>query len=256
MPGTTVQTIVHTPHGIHKMTTHGSGPLTSITTTNTGLVQPMQQQHLSQAPPLSKQQQQGNVIRMSLPSIPSAPSLTSTPLCAPKPHPPPQQQLQLGIKTESSNSSSGYHSAQAGHLASIQGSAMIPMPNTAAQAVAQVRQQMQQQAPTGPTSGAGGGSQPVEFNHAINYVNKIKNRFQGQPDVYKQFLEILHSYQKDQKAIKEGQRPTGPYLTEAEVYAKVAKLFRNQEDLLSEFGQFLPEATGENSMMMGKGRKT
>lgn len=78
-------------------------------------------------------------------------------------------------------------------------------------------------------------SQPVEFNHAINYVNKIKNRFQGQPDIYKQFLEILHTYQKEQRSLKEGlvnllnYRPT---LTEAEVYAKVAQLFQNQEDLL------------------------
>lgn len=108
--------------------------------------------------------------------------------------------------------------------------------------------------------------QPVEFNHAINYVNKIKvgkhfslensgfkekregrgeeeesvrgegrwgrgvgnhctqadcvethvkfmiltcfhsllqNRFQGQPEIYKAFLEILHTYQKEQKNIKE-----------------------------------------------------
>ena len=45
--------------------------------------------------------------------------------------------------------------------------------------------------------------QPVEFNHAINYVNKIKNRFQGQPDIYKNFLEILHKYQKEQKQIKD-----------------------------------------------------
>ena len=54
-------------------------------------------------------------------------------------------------------------------------------------------------------------AQPVEFNHAINYVNKIKNRFSGQPEVYKQFLEILHTYQKDQKAIKEGNPPSGRY---------------------------------------------
>ena len=40
------------------------------------------------------------------------------------------------------------------------------------------------------------GQQPVEFNHAINYVNKIKNRFQNQPEIYKAFLEILHTYQK------------------------------------------------------------
>lgn len=91
-------------------------------------------------------------------------------------------------------------------------------------------------------------NQPVEFNHAINYVNKIKNRFAGQPDVYKQFLEILHTYQKDQKAIKEGHQPTGRFLTEGEVFAQVAKLFQNQEDLLNEFSQFLPEATNDNSL--------
>ena len=88
--------------------------------------------------------------------------------------------------------------------------------------------------------------QPVEFNHAINYVNKIKNRFADQPDVYKQFLEILHTYQKDQRAIKEGHQPTGRYLTEAEVFSQVAKLFQNQEDLLNEFSQFLPEATNDS----------
>jgi histone deacetylase complex regulatory component SIN3 len=37
------------------------------------------------------------------------------------------------------------------------------------------------------------------------------------------------------------------YLTEAEVYAKVAKLFKNQEDLLIEFSQFLPDANNSNA---------
>jgi len=61
--------------------------------------------------------------------------------------------------------------------------------------------------------------QPVEFNQAVNYVNKIRvsctfvywsikfffqqNRFQNQPDIYKSFLEILHTYQKEQRIIKE-----------------------------------------------------
>lgn len=36
-------------------------------------------------------------------------------------------------------------------------------------------------------------------------------------------------------------------LTESEVYSQVAKLFQNQEDLLSEFGQFLPDANGSAS---------
>ncbi|XP_062511637.1 paired amphipathic helix protein Sin3a-like isoform X2 [Corticium candelabrum] len=78
--------------------------------------------------------------------------------------------------------------------------------------------------------------QPVEFNHAINYVNKIKNRFQSEPDTYKAFLEILHTYQKEQRNIRE-------LLSEAEVYQQVAKLFHHENDLLQEFGQFLPEAS-------------
>ncbi len=43
----------------------------------------------------------------------------------------------------------------------------------------------------------------VEFGHAINYVNKIKSRFSNQPDIYKSFLEILHTYQKQQKNLKD-----------------------------------------------------
>ncbi|XP_076267862.1 SIN3 transcription regulator family member A [Rhynchophorus ferrugineus] len=87
-------------------------------------------------------------------------------------------------------------------------------------------------------------NQPVEFNHAINYVNKIKNRFQGQPEKYKRFLEILHTYQKEQRTMKESNVGSNvKHLTEQEVYSQVAKLFENQSDLLAEFGQFLPDAT-------------
>uniref|UniRef100_A0A673CW99 Paired amphipathic helix protein Sin3a n=1 Tax=Sphaeramia orbicularis TaxID=375764 RepID=A0A673CW99_9TELE len=93
-------------------------------------------------------------------------------------------------------------------------------------------------------------NQPVEFNHAINYVNKIKNRFQGQPDIYKAFLEILHTYQKEQRNAKEAGGNYTPALTEQEVYTQVARLFKNQEDLLSEFGQFLPDAN--SSMLLSK----
>ena len=91
---------------------------------------------------------------------------------------------------------------------------------------------------------------PVEFDHAINYVNKIKvsyyfspffvshldltsflsflfsfhpsimqTRFQSQPEIYKNFLDILHVYQKEQKSIKE-------------VYDQVAILFQSHNDLL------------------------
>lgn len=85
--------------------------------------------------------------------------------------------------------------------------------------------------------------QPVEFNHAISYVNKIKNRFTNQPEIYKAFLEILHQYQKEQKMIREGTYPPGDVpLTEKEVYSRVAGLFHDQDDLLSEFSQFLPDS--------------
>ncbi|XP_068710577.1 paired amphipathic helix protein Sin3a-like isoform X1 [Montipora foliosa] len=119
-------------------------------------------------------------------------------------------------------------------------------------------QQPQQQPLQSPTAQQGQGQQPVEFNHAINYVNKIKNRFQGQPDIYKAFLEILHTYQKEQKNIKEAAMQGTPlseqeiYMREAklanEVYKQVAQLFQNQEDLLQEFSQFLPDANGAATM--------
>ncbi|KAM0533108.1 hypothetical protein ACHAPP_006274 [Verticillium nonalfalfae] len=73
---------------------------------------------------------------------------------------------------------------------------------------------------------------PVEFNHAISYVNKIKNRFQDKPEIYKQFLEILQTYQREQKPIQE-------------VYAQVTTLFHTAPDLLEDFKQFLPESAGQ-----------
>lgn len=91
---------------------------------------------------------------------------------------------------------------------------------------------------------------PVEFNHAISYVNKIKvrsqlwpvmnwmmltivkNRFHTQPDIYKQFLEILQTYQRESKPIQE-------------VYAQVTRLFETAPDLLEDFKQFLPESAAQ-----------
>ena len=87
----------------------------------------------------------------------------------------------------------------------------------------------------------------------------LQNRFQGQPDKYKKFLEILHTYQKEQRIQKDsshmgigsGSAVSGAgKLTEAEVYSQVAKLFENQEDLLLEFGQFLPDATNHPSPLV------
>ncbi|KAM5451830.1 Transcriptional regulatory protein sin3 [Microsporum audouinii] len=73
---------------------------------------------------------------------------------------------------------------------------------------------------------------PVEFNHAISYVNKIKNRFSDSPEIYKQFLEILQTYQRESKPIQD-------------VYTQVTHLFGAAPDLLEDFKQFLPESAAQ-----------
>jgi len=71
--------------------------------------------------------------------------------------------------------------------------------------------------------------QPLEFDHAIHYVTQIKKRFADEPETYKKFLEILHTYQKEQRGIKE-------------VLEEVSVLFEEHPDLLKEFTFFLPDA--------------
>ena len=66
---------------------------------------------------------------------------------------------------------------------------------------------------------------PAEFDHAINYVTTIKKRFANEPDTYKKFLEILHTYQKEQRGIKE-------------VLDEVSILFADHPDLLKDFTYF------------------
>jgi paired amphipathic helix protein Sin3a len=83
--------------------------------------------------------------------------------------------------------------------------------------------------PEEPSTTADNNKKPpaVEFDQAINYVNKIKARFQTDEHVYKAFLEILNMYRKGNKTI-------------IEVYQEVATLFENHADLLEEFTYFLP----------------
>lgn len=51
------------------------------------------------------------------------------------------------------------------------------------------------------------------------------------------------SLQKEQLEVKESRGGRGNSgMTEDEVFSKVASLFKGQEDLLAEFGQFLPDA--------------
>ncbi|KAF5726781.1 paired amphipathic helix protein Sin3-like 4-like isoform X3 [Tripterygium wilfordii] len=76
---------------------------------------------------------------------------------------------------------------------------------------------------------------PVEFDEAINFVNKIKTRFQGDDRVYKSFLDILNMYRKENKSI-------------SDVYMEVAALFEDHTDLLTEFRHFLPDTSAAGSV--------
>ncbi|XP_051136876.1 paired amphipathic helix protein Sin3-like 4 [Andrographis paniculata] len=71
---------------------------------------------------------------------------------------------------------------------------------------------------------------PVEFRKAINFVRKIKARFQGHvyDHVYRSLLEILNMYRRPNKSI-------------TEIYEEVEVLFRGRHDLLVEFMHFLPD---------------
>src|SRR5262249_31827587 len=47
-------------------------------------------------------------------------------------------------------------------------------------------------------------TQPAgEFNHAIHYLNKIKARYADDPNTYKQFLDILQTYQREQNHLQD-----------------------------------------------------
>ncbi|PLW07516.1 hypothetical protein PCANC_23520 [Puccinia coronata f. sp. avenae] len=78
---------------------------------------------------------------------------------------------------------------------------------------------------------------PLEFNHAIAYVNKIKNRYASDPKTYQTFLDILQTYQRDARPIQE-------------VYEQINQLFCGAPDLLTEFMQFLPDPSGSAGQLL------
>jgi paired amphipathic helix protein Sin3a len=73
-------------------------------------------------------------------------------------------------------------------------------------------------------------SQPaIEFTTAVQYVAKVKARFKDQPQIYNEFLSILHDFHS-RRAIDE-------------VYNRIQDLFSNHPDLFDEFKYFLPRNT-------------
>jgi len=92
----------------------------------------------------------------------------------------------------------------------------------------------QANSPVKPPNQQQPGQRAVEFDHAIMYVTNIKKRFANTPSIYHTFLEILHTYQKEQRGIKE-------------VLEQVSALFADHPDLLREFTFFLPDAVQEQA---------
>ena len=70
-------------------------------------------------------------------------------------------------------------------------------------------------------------------------LTATQNRFQDKPEIYKQFLEILQTYQREQKPIQD-------------VYSQVTSLFHTAPDLLEDFKQFLPESAAQARSAIGQ----
>lgn len=191
-------------------------------------------------PPGYKIEVQANEISVHQPGQQTLCIPTNAPVMLPSATPMPGHKLDMFSMQQKTTPPPAHMATPPTHGSSHHSYHQSPHRGASADQIGGTTPQSHQPQPQQPQAG-----QPVEFNHAINYVNKIKNRFQGQPEIYKAFLEILHTYQKEQRNLKEGiVSPACKPLTEAEVYSQVAKLFQNQEDLLAEFGQFLPDANG------------
>ncbi|EPX74273.1 SIN3 family co-repressor Pst3 [Schizosaccharomyces octosporus yFS286] len=85
-----------------------------------------------------------------------------------------------------------------------------------------------------PASGDNASALPskphVDFNYAIAYMNKVKERYPPNSETYMEFLGVLRTYQKAEKSIHE-------------VRARVSEIFSDSPDLLDEFKLFLPDSS-------------
>jgi len=121
-----------------------------------------------------------------------------------------------------------------GRGAAAMGMGMKPTPQQQQQMMAAQNAKQKQGGMTQQQQQGAAATRTIEFDHAIMYVTNIKKRFANQPRIYHTFLEILHTYQKEQRGIKE-------------VLEQVSSLFSDHPDLLREFTFFLPDAVQEQA---------
>ncbi|KAG6865516.1 hypothetical protein C0991_001836 [Blastosporella zonata] len=79
---------------------------------------------------------------------------------------------------------------------------------------------------------------PAEFNHAIQYIKDIKARFLDDVNTYKQFLDILQPYMKEESNIQE-------------VYVQIQLLFKDSPDLVADFKKNFLREVVESSQDQG-----
>ncbi|KAF8982848.1 Transcriptional regulatory protein sin3 [Entomortierella lignicola] len=203
---------IDTPGVIERVSTLFKGHPTLISGFNTFLPPGYRIECLSSA-------NEANMIRVTTPSGHTTTQMGG-PIVIPERLPPP---------APSHYNQSSYHMQQgSGYQPSIPSISQIQLPPVVNSPGYMSQQLPQALGSSGSQNGANSKKTPVEFNHAINYVHKIKNRFANDPETYKQFLELLQAYQKEMKPI-------------TDVYSHVTLLFKNAPDLLDEFKQFLPE---------------
>ncbi|VVA94706.1 unnamed protein product [Arabis nemorensis] len=67
----------------------------------------------------------------------------------------------------------------------------------------------------------------VDFDDTLSFIKKVKTRFHDDKRAYNSFLDVLNKCKKERMGI-------------SEVHYEVAILFRDHQDLLVEFEQFIP----------------
>ena len=90
---------------------------------------------------------------------------------------------------------------------------------------------------------------PVQSDRAVNYVAKVKQAFEDEPDTYRAFLDILQGYTQERKSSQDVNEEAcrsrigycGLSFRAAGLAWQVSRLFKDHKELLAEFSHFLPD---------------
>ncbi|KAL1234417.1 Paired amphipathic helix protein Sin3a [Trichinella spiralis] len=80
------------------------------------------------------------------------------------------------------------------------------------------------------------------FNKAMNYINKVQQRYVHKQKVYQEFIFVLNFYREYSPSIRDKYMPKvlDRGRIETKVYSMLSKIFSDSPDLLTEFISFLP----------------